>query len=69
MLQLLEIIGKKLWWFLIFNFSVLFQEAALQIGVVEVVADSVETSGRQASQGKKNILEFAVQQFFPIQMA
>nr|XP_038026919.1 protein FAM189A2 isoform X2 [Anas platyrhynchos] len=27
------------------------QEAALQIGVVEVVADSVETSGRQASQG------------------
>nr|XP_047910811.1 protein FAM189A2 isoform X2 [Anser cygnoides] len=27
------------------------QEAALQVGVVEVVADSVETSGRQASQG------------------
>lgn len=67
MLQFLESTRKKdggLWFF---NFSILFQEGPLQRSVVEVV-DSGEVSDRQASQGKKYILRFVLEQFYPTQM-
>lgn len=63
----LEKYWKKLCCFLFLNFSVLFQESGLQEARGEFVADSAETSGRQASQGR-SILKFAVEQFCPIKV-
>lgn len=52
---------------MIFNFSILLQEGGLQISVMEVV-DSGEVSDRQASQGKKYVLKFVLEQFYPTQV-
>ena len=74
MFQFLESTRRKdggLWFF---NFSILLQDGALQISVVEVVDSGEvtdrqgEVTDRQASQGKKYIVKFILEQFCPTQM-